>query len=259
MTIHHATAKKALEAKINLVDEDGEYSASNTKAPDFSIVGTNASGLLKLALHLRMMLAEYPGLECADDELRITSDMAEAEPLSLEDGRTPDDIDAWMGALSDADRALLTGSGDEDDAEEDEDRGSVVPNRYKMEYKARGHASHCGDFLAQVLNDYCRTPDDKGKDQFDPEKLIAIAECNGIADARKWTLIPSYTSPGAAGRFRMTIRNVLAKKVADARMIVIPDALTADGAGKEFVPDDAFVAKYATKVKTKAAVEKKAA
>lgn len=92
-----------------------------------------------------------------------------------------------------------------DEAAEAEEKkgGSVVSERYRALYAEMGHPTHCGDWLAVTLNNLVIV----GK-HTDLEYFERICEANGV-DMSKY----NKTSPGWQGRFRMTGRNLLAKKV----------------------------------------------
>lgn len=105
---------------------------------------------------------------------------------------------------------------DEADAEDDEKTGSVVNEKYRAKYAELGHPTHCGDWMADMLNNLCLT-----KEGTDLIRFEAICEANGV-DLSKY----NRTTPGWQGRLRMTGRNLLAKAVwrNDGQLIVPDDA-----------------------------------
>jgi len=89
-------------------------------------------------------------------------------------------------------------------AEADEGKGgSVVAQKYRAKYAELGHPTHCGDWLANLLNNLCLTKKDTDLDRFE-----AICAANGV-DTSKY----KRDGVGWQGRIRMTGRNLLAKKV----------------------------------------------
>ena len=82
--------------------------------------------------------------------------------------------------------------------------GSVVTNRYRALYSELGHATHCGDELANLLNSLCNNKAGTNLEIFE-----AICHANGV-DLSKY----NRTGKGWQGRLRMTGRNLLSKRVA---------------------------------------------
>jgi hypothetical protein len=91
-------------------------------------------------------------------------------------------------------------------AEGTEDRpdSSVVKGTYRARYAEAGHPTHCGDELANLLNNLCLT-----KAGIDMPRFEHICAANGV-DLSKY----NRTTRGWQGRLRMTGRNMLAAKVA---------------------------------------------
>lgn len=91
-----------------------------------------------------------------------------------------------------------------DEATDDEKGGSVVAQKYRAKYAELGHPTHCGDWLAELLNNLCLTK----KEGTDLERFEAICQANGV-DTSKY----KRDGIGWQGRLRMTGRNLLAKRV----------------------------------------------
>lgn len=87
--------------------------------------------------------------------------------------------------------------------EEAEKGGSVVSEKYRTKYAELGHPTHCGDWLAELLNNLCIT-----KEGTDLARFEAICLLNGV-DTSKYR----RSGVGWQGRIRMTGRNLLSKKV----------------------------------------------
>lgn len=140
------------------------------------------------------------------------------------------------------------------DEDEDERTGSVVPDVFKKRYAEAGHPGHCGDWLALQLNGLCQTMDGK-KTITDLDRLEAIANANGVAPARVDRL--GTATNGWQGRYRMTVRNMLAKVVADKGFLFIPEGCGVKKDEERKAPKD-WCLKCATKAKVKAVVQKDA-
>lgn len=89
------------------------------------------------------------------------------------------------------------------DAEPEPAGGSVVASRYRIKYAELGHPTHCGDWLATLLNNLCLT-----SQGIDLGRFEAICAANGV-DTSKY----KRTGTGWQGRLRMTGRNLLAKRI----------------------------------------------
>lgn len=100
---------------------------------------------------------------------------------------------------------------DEATDEEGSKGGSVVGEKYRARYAEAGHPTHCGDWLAELLNNLCLTKKDTDLDRFE-----AICAANGV-DTSKYR----RSGVGWQGRIRMTGRNLLAKKVYLAGGIIL--------------------------------------
>jgi hypothetical protein len=93
-----------------------------------------------------------------------------------------------------------------DEAEPEEKGGSVVKDEYRARYAERGHPTHCGDDLANILNNLCLT-----SQGIDLPRFEAICNANGVSLAKY-----NRTNNGWQGRLRMTGRNLLARRVYEA-------------------------------------------
>ena len=210
MTIHHTLTKKAAQANIALVEEeDGVFSASFPIGP-LNAVHTfrhdHAKTLLDAAIIIRRFLIEYPRLVVLqnDDDFDFLVSVGDDEGSFAE---FPDVEDAIITALENA-------PADEPEPEDEgKISGSVVPHRYRAIYKERGHPAHCGDWLANTLNELCHV---EGK--FVVHLLTEIAEVNNVS----FDQYLANPSRGWQGRFRMSVRNRLAKAVVLAGFLVVP-------------------------------------
>ena len=100
------------------------------------------------------------------------------------------------------------------DIEEEKKPASVVKLRYRAIYAERGDPTTCNDELAAKLNNLVKNAKGTNIEYFD-----MIMDANGV-DMSKY----SKTTPGWQGRYRMTGRNMLAKKVhSRGGLFVVPN------------------------------------
>lgn len=124
-----------------------------------------------------------------------------------------DNYEKWDAAWEASAEAAV---GEEED---DTTGGSVVKQEYRIRYAEAGHPNHCGDWLANMLNQLVL-----GKSSTDIEKFDAICAANGV-DLSKY----NRTTPGWQGRLRMTGRNLLARKIYLANgVLVVPEIARTD-------------------------------
>jgi len=98
--------------------------------------------------------------------------------------------------------------------EEEKKPASVVKPKYRAIYAELGHPTTCGDELAMKIDNLVKNA--KGTNI---EYLDAILAANQV-DMTKY----NRTSPGWQGRYRMTGRNMLAKRVhANGGVLKLPD------------------------------------
>jgi hypothetical protein len=102
-----------------------------------------------------------------------------------------------------------------DEAEPEEEGGSVVKAEYRARYAEMGHPTHCGDWLAEFLNDMCIPVESK---ETDLVRFESICNANGVSLAKY-----NRTSNGWQGRLRMTGRNLLKAVVVRQMFILVPD------------------------------------
>jgi hypothetical protein len=98
--------------------------------------------------------------------------------------------------------------------EEEKKPASVVKPKYRAIYAELGHPTTCGDELAMKIDNLVKNA--KGTNI---EYLDAILKVNEV-DMSKY----NRTNPGWQGRYRMTGRNMLAKRVhANGGVLKLPD------------------------------------
>lgn len=115
------------------------------------------------------------------------------------------------------------------DAHEEEDdgkTGSVVAQKYRLKYAEQGHPTHCGDWLAETLNEIVLN-----KEGVNLELFEAICDLNGV-DTSKY----KRSGVGWQGRIRMTGRNLMAKRVfLNDGVLILPETING---GKMQAPGD---------------------
>lgn len=264
MTIHAATTKSAAAKGIALA-EQGDLNAYSATLADGRIFhqscdDTDAPSFLKSVI--AAMGWETGGFEgiLETEAVRIeqASNLDDYVARLMVNGKPAGELardpilSDLLDTLDDEEETMTQIEGIRSDSEEDEEEertGSVVPDAFKKRYAEAGHPGHCGDWLALNLNALCQTLDGK-KTVTDLDRLEAIANANGVAPARVDKL--GTATNGWQGRYRMTVRNMLAKVVADKGFILIPEGCGVKADEERKAPAD-WCLKYATKAKVKAA------
>lgn len=105
---------------------------------------------------------------------------------------------------------------DEATDEEGKGTGTVVAEKYRAKYAEAGHPTHCGDWLAETLNEICLNKGGTNLELFEE-----ICQMNGV-DTSKY----KRSGVGWQGRIRMTGRNLVAKKVFQrGGILILPETL----------------------------------
>jgi hypothetical protein len=143
--------------------------------------------------------------------------MAADNPWNVEPGEGDDEEQMdWVEKADAWDVAFDAAADAAEEPEEEEPGGSVVRNEYRIRYAEAGHPNHCGDWLANLLNNLIL-----GKTATDLQKFEDICAANGV-DTSKY----KRSGNGWQGRLRMTGRNLLAKRVFEAGQITIPPGIS---------------------------------
>lgn len=260
LTTKTIEATEVLVATVGTKKDQRTFTQSDTTAPDF---------LTAVLASLAYEADAFDGIE--EDEAVVIEQLAPGKgdltgefvarlfkggkPLG-ELARDPDLSDLLVSLKDEEDPVADYAQGLREDAvgeEDDEERtGSVVPDRFKKRYAEQGHAGHCGDWLAVTLNGLVQVLDGK-KTITDLDRLEAIATANGVDAARVDKL--GTATPGWQGRYRMTVRNLLTKKVADKGFLFVPDGCGVKGDQELQAPKD-WCERNATKTKPKKVVAK---
>lgn len=232
--IHHTTKKSALAHGI-LLEEAPEGSNFRFKAfwkdgeredptHEVELWGDNLTTLTGAMKAAKMMVLEYGVSFDQDDETgQVTITVGTKNPRVVGKVELADDLPS---VTADVLEALTSGEVDEiseadaaDAAEEELRSGSVVPDKYKERYREDGHPNNCGDWLADTLGPL--TTNNQGK--LDVDAMEEVARLNGIDTSKL-----NRTSPGWQGRFRMTARNMLVKKVVASGFLSVPASENGD-------------------------------
>lgn len=129
-------------------------------------------------------------------------------PFNPEDEAQQEWADEWYTAWDEA--------ADAKSEEEEETRtGSVVSEKYRAKYAEAGHPEHCGDWLAELLNGLCKNDAGTNLDLF-----TEICGMNGVKLGHL-----KLEKPSDRGRYRMTGRNMLARRVFLDEKLILPEAL----------------------------------
>lgn len=211
LKVHHATAKRATEAKITLIGLESSYQASHE---DGSFEHGDAAKALDIAILHRTLFHEFPGLVLTVEEgheivvrgfppaeggQRHATEVyrGDAIPIlsDLCDAAEDLDIDPEEGYTE----ALRRG-------------GSVVSDTHKRRYAEAGDPRGCGDWLHRYLDQHCTTPEGKS----DAEALTALLIANQVPMTGKWCDYPERENPprGWPGLYRMSGRRALTRQLA---------------------------------------------
>lgn len=224
MTIHHSTIKSAASKGVILTQEGDIVSAHNAQAGVKVSLDTEGvetiSEITELAKTAWANVSYIADFHAERDDIRIIQE--DADFVAYKHGKTGklgDEI-ARDPELEDLFTTLAEAGDSGDEEDQDEKTGTVVPNFYKKKYAAEGHAGHCGDWLAVTLNELCQVTDGK-KVTTDLDRLEAIATANDVTPDRVDKL--GTATNGWQGRYRMTVRNMLTKKVAAKGFLFVPE------------------------------------
>jgi len=183
----------------------------------------------KAARLAEMLAAEYPRLslvavegesvdhdvyeyDLASFDVEVDSDVI----FSTEGPKVPD-----LAEILDA--CAEEGINPTSDEDEEEDRsGSVVREKYRQTYReVSSNKQTCGDWLAERMVD--DTTNAEGK--LNVEDLTALFINNGLDMSAKWAMARFNPTRGWQGRYRMSGRIVLEKKIARNRVYIDPMGL----------------------------------
>lgn len=222
MSIHHATKAKLAKADVTIQEapegSETKYTAFwPSNLPQIEFWYDDPKVLADAILAAKMASVEHHmAFEQDDEGVHITVGIKNPREIGL-----IEDLADLASSIPDALEALTSGEADEvveadaeDQAEEDERSGSVVPDAFKKRYAEAGHPNTCGDWLALLLNS--STTGSNGK--LDVDAMDEIARINKVDTSKL-----NRTSPGWQGRFRMTSRNMLVKVVAAAGFLLLPE------------------------------------
>lgn len=263
MSIHHAVVKSAASKGVILTHEELTVTAHMPEPnrrvtldvePEDGDAPTQAEYTERARdawSHLSDILAweaEHPGIRIeqhAGDFVAIKVTAGKKPKEADEIARDPE-FEDLIETLNEYEENGSEGMGEDDD-DEAEETGSVVPAKYKAEYAARGNPNHCGDWLAETLARLCRVMED-GKEVTDIDRLEVIANANDVAPARYGKL--GLATNGWQGRFRMTIRNMMVPRIAAKGFLFVPEGCGVD-ADKELAAPKQWCLEHSPKPKAK--------
>lgn len=215
MAIHHATLKKAQKLGIIVTGENGEFEAHHPATNRRVTASTAPHAVACCALQARFA-PEYPGIEVAEDQVTL----GEIE-MELEEGFDIDD--AFASFLDMCTEAGVDPSGNGEEEEDEEEHGSIVPDKYKEEYAARGDVNHCGDWLALTLKGHFEVKGETGRPTFNSYAFADFLVANGVDMNGRWASLLHSDDPSAKGRFRMNGRQKLEKRLVETEVLVLGD------------------------------------
>lgn len=225
MTISKKQANRADTLGVTLV----EVGKNKYQAGDY--FASTAGLALSICEKIITTMKEYPWLTITqeDDGGWLVTSKEDGETFASED-----DLDA---IIAEALEVYPNAPAGQEEPEEKESSGGIVPKKYRNEYKARGDESRCSDWLCDEIDPYVTktvpSKSGKGKDKRigDAETTYILAEANGVT--KKW---PNLNK----GQQTMNARNMIRNKVKHSRTLVIPAALTG-GEAKTLTPPDSWL------------------
>jgi len=209
MNIHHATAKKAEANGVILTVEAGDVIRAHWVEGNRVLIGNDPKQVLADMLVIKMAAIEYPAINIVAVAIgEFQAQIGEEVVAEAKDAQTTLALALEYAEENDIDP--------EEGAEEadEERRNVVVPERYKEEYKARGNANHCGDWLAITLDGKFIVTTEGGP-QFDVDGFRRCLAANGVDMTGKWAGLPESGQRGWQGRYRMNGRQKLEIRVAE--------------------------------------------
>jgi hypothetical protein len=204
--IHHT--QKAQAAKIGVeLRAEGNIVEAFWPERGATVLGATASEALEKMREVQAMTqeSEANGEEMLDVDIKALM-QEEPGPKDPDEEEESDEDEDGEAESDDQEE------GDDNDAEEEKVSSSVVKEKYRAIYAERGHPAHCGDWLAEILNNLTLV----GK-KSDIQRFREICEMNDV-DMGKY----KTWGNGWQGRFRMTGRNLLAKKLFERDFLVAP-------------------------------------
>jgi hypothetical protein len=251
MSIHHAIVKSAASKGVILTSDAETVSAR--EAVSGAIITVNiddhdseneaAKEAWATVADMALWNAEQAdGLAIWQDQ----EDLTYAVVIRTPEGDEPVEVgfDSLADAIEGAE-AAETGEQAEDE-EAEEDHGSVVPGSFKALYAEIGvRKQDNGDEMVRVFANHTLILDGK-REVIDPEKVEALASRNGV-EYPVSGYGPAITGTrGWEGRYRMTVGNIMRKRIADAGVIIVPASLN-NGTEVTHALSQAFCDKHRTK------------
>ena len=89
--------------------------------------------------------------------------------------------------------------------------------KYQSAYRAAGHPTHCGDWLAKELEGTF-----VGEAGFDPDHFTLLLEANDVPMVGKWADLPTSGQKGWVGRYRANGRQKLEMRVIETGVLILP-------------------------------------
>ena len=227
----HYTVVRDAEAKGIALDWNGDTDTTMASHADgSSIEHPMPKQALAGLILLRTMRAEYPALWIERDEDSNGFHVSATNP-EHEFSMALDEIDdsTLSRILDEAQAAGIDPEEGYSEADERAPSGSVVAPGYKVLYAERGDATHCGDWLGTTLKSRIPRKAGEGKKEgpVDVDEYDRIFLQNGVdSSTGKWGAVfhdKKAPTNGWEGRFVMSGRNILRKRVADAGFLLFND------------------------------------
>lgn len=205
--LHHTQRSRAAKFGITLEVKGNEVEAY---WPDRNrrVRGKSGTDAIEAMLEIQREVKEEEHDEMEEVESGDENDTGGRE-LSAGAEQAEEDVDGDGEPVSEGE-----GTGDAEGEEEERPSSSVVKEKFRIRYAELGHPSHCGDWLAEALNNQVKATNG----EVDMPRFKLIMDLNEI-DMTKY----KTSGNGWAGRYRMTGRNKLETVLLERSELLVPD------------------------------------
>lgn len=139
-----------------------------------------------------------------------------------------DDLEQVLADAVDMAAEALAAQGEEESLDDEDGEAvvkTIVPHKYRNEYKARGDARSCGDWLAIAMRNLLNGG--SKKNPVDIEATYALARANGCD--KEWR----HLNPGQQ---RMNAGNAIRRQVKLVGFLIVPASMSATGQDEKMFP-----------------------
>lgn len=206
--LHHTQRSRAAKFGITLEVKGNEVEAYWPER-NRRISAASGTDAIERMLEIQRELKDEEHEQLEEEGEDAGSDSV-GRDIPAGDEQTEEELDGEGGPDQEGD-----GTGDTEGEEEGRPSASVVKEKFRLRYAELGHPSHCGDWLAEVLNNQVKA---EKSGEVDMARFMQIMDLNEI-DMAKYKV----TGQGWQGRYRMTGRNKLETALLQRTELIVPD------------------------------------